>query len=208
MLSLRQEPKTPEELLELNLLELTREYVKALESFVEEDFEKASEYYRFLARLLYLKSRYLLPRDEEREPAEVPEAPERLKGPFSVVAEVLDGMRVLERDVFCAPGAKGGEVFEADPGLLVSSMIRILERMAPVAVEVPRLEPIFNRIYEEIRALLEKEGRTSFEALSQRYASRLERVVLFLVLLELSFRRFCLLIQGVAWSDVEVIKRS
>ncbi len=199
----------PDRVLEIDLAALSRTYLSHLQELVARSLEKAGEYLRFTSYLVYLKSRLLLPR-EESPPEETEETPnsfliEKAAGGWGRIFEFYAW---LERDVFCAPSPCPPEPpLEGNLEALITAFLRVLERSAPPSLELPRLEPLFERFLPLVKKEILRRKRILFSELASPYPGRQERLVLFLVLLELSFREFCRLLQNLPWGEIEILLR-
>jgi len=198
----------PAGVLDLDLRHLTHLYLEELDRLLPDRFEKASEYLWFTSYLLYLKSRLLLPREEGPPEEKVEEAPVGTFEGNDALGKVLLSREILGWDVFSAPPAAPPEPeLEADLGGLVAAMARVLEREDPPTVEIRRLEPLFKKMTVWLREELMVRKRLILSELYRELADRSEKLALFLVLLDLSFREFCLLVQNAPWGEIEILLR-
>ncbi|UTW46617.1 segregation/condensation protein A [bacterium SCSIO 12696] len=94
------------DILEINVAEITRQYMAYIELMEAMHFELAAEYLLMAAMLAEIKSRMLLPRQEEVEDEDDPRAEliRRLQEyeRFKRAAEDMDALPRVERDVFIA----------------------------------------------------------------------------------------------------------
>ncbi len=186
------------DILDLPIVEIARQYNAYLERMREMDLEIASEYLVMAATLAHIKSRMLLPPDpaEEGEEAEDPRAElSRQLLEYERYRKAVEELAALEsgRDlVFSRPGPPppelAGEVtIRADLDDLVRAFERVLRRLeADERVEVIRRDDYPVRgMMERLLARLRPGRSLSFRALLEECRTRLERIVLFLALLEL-----------------------
>ena len=159
------------------------------------DLEVASEYLVMAATLAHIKSRMLLPPDpmeEDEDPRRelVEQLIEHEK--FRKAAETL-GAIDASRELFfvrrgAPPGELAGEVtLEVDLSQLVQAFERVLGRLEQDDLNQVIRREDFNvpEMMERITRALEAGRRLSFAGLLDGCRNRLERVVLFLGLLEL-----------------------
>jgi len=186
------------DILDLPIVEIARQYNAYLERMREMDLEIASEYLVMAATLAHIKSRMLLPPDPaaEGEEAEDPRAElSRQLLEYERYRKAVEELAALEsgRDlVFSRPGPPppelAGEVtIRADLDDLVRAFERVLRRLeADERVEVIRRDDYPVRgMMERLLARLRPGRPLSFRALLEECRTRLERIVLFLALLEL-----------------------
>ena len=199
----------PERVLSVKLSWLVATYLNHLEGFLEEGFEKAGEYLRLNSYLIYLKSRALLPSEpKEKEREELLEETPSFPSPLEPLRRVLEERPLLGREIFVSPGEElPAPELEASLETLVKSLLDLLERHPPPPVEVRRLEPLFRKMRTWLVQELEEKKRLYFEELVSQMEEPLERVALFLALLDLSFRQFCRLIQTGPWKEIEILLR-
>ena len=186
------------DILDLPIVEIARQYNEYLERMRQLDLEIASEYLVMAATLAYIKSRLLLPPEEEEEgePAEDPRAElSRQLLEYERYRKAVEELAALEsgRDlVFARPGPPppelAGEVtLRADLDDLVRAFRRVLARLEEGdRVDVIRRDdyPVKDMM-ERLLGRLRPGGALSFRELLEECRTRLERIVLFLALLEL-----------------------
>ncbi|QJA05289.1 hypothetical protein FVE67_00125 [Thermosulfurimonas marina] len=201
----------PPQVLESDLALLTRTYLIHLDALLEKGLERAGEYLQVASYLVYLKSRLLLPRPE-KETAPEEEGPSRIQ--FSstlpgILPEVLDGLTVLGKDVFVAPGLfpERGEL-SLEMEELVRALLQVLERAHPPMTEIPRLESLFQRLLEETLRYLENREKFLLQEFLENYQDKLEKLAAILVVLELSFRKICRIFQNSPFSEIEIVART
>jgi segregation and condensation protein A len=188
------------DLLEVDLAEIVIEYIDHLERRGELDLESATEFLVLIAALLELKSRLMLPGEEEDpielEPGEAAEEllarlldAQRYRGAASELAERLaaqSGHRF--RSAPLPPAIRRASLMDAvavyDPRLLAGALGGLLVLPAPIDVRhltIPKVS-VAERL-SHLRALL-AQGRFSFEDAVQR-ADRVTIAVTLFALLEL-----------------------
>ncbi|MGH9457999.1 MAG: segregation and condensation protein A [Thermoanaerobaculia bacterium] len=177
---------------------ITEQYNAYLEAMEELDLDVAADYIYMAALLIHIKSKMLLPRDEESEQQEDPRAElvdrlleyQRFKGVAETFAE-LDVVRmgVWSRPPAPPPGADASEIDMSDVSLftLIDAFRTAIKRYRyehPDAIELKRpahkvsdkMRELYDKLLEAspIRLLWYLEGR-----------DRNELVVIFLATLEL-----------------------
>ncbi len=186
------------DILDLPIVEIARQYNAYLERMRRMNLEIAAEYLVMAATLAHIKSRLLLPPEpaEDGEEAEDPRAElSRQLLEYERYRRAVEELAALEsgRDlVFTRPGPPprelAGEVtIRADLDDLVRAFERVLRRLeGEERVETIRRDDYPVRgMMERLLARLRPGRPLSFRALLGECRTRLERIVLFLALLEL-----------------------
>jgi segregation and condensation protein A len=186
---------------DISLERITRQYLEYLQAFKELNIDVAGEFVVMAANLIYLKSRRLLPADQQPPEEDVEEDDPRWDlirqlieyKKFKEAAEQL-GARALEQErIFArvgdgvAPAAAPFRLGEVGIFQLINAFQNVLKRID--ARE--DLREIFGEnftVSDKIEAILARVaagGSVKFSELFARAASRVEIVVTFLALLEL-----------------------
>ena len=208
---------------------ITAQYLEYLDLMEAMNVEVAADFLVMAATLTQIKSRLLLPReddeDAETDPAEDIKAAiidpllEHLRrglGDYRDAAEALRGRQLLNSDVF----VRGGQPLESETTLptadedladatlfdLVDAFRRLAEKKPEVATLkfVVETKTIGERISEIQRFLREKKSGT-FEAICAQDQSRNELVLSFLAILELARTGFLRLYQNLVKSPEMMI---
>lgn len=188
---------------------ITEQYLATLELMQTLNLDVAGEFLVMAATLIHIKSRMLLPVEEDDEEGEEGEDPrEELVRRlleyqrFKEAAEGLQNREVLGRDVFAripdSPEQSPTLVIE-QPSLfdLISALRQVLERFPEERVHEVVLERVSVR--EKMNLLLDalhQQGRAIFQELFESATSRLEVVITFLAMLELVKIRAIRISQG------------
>ncbi|RUM87384.1 MAG: hypothetical protein DSZ24_06320 [Thermodesulfatator sp.] len=210
LFALREKAKRqPSQVLELDVAHLVRKYLYHLESLLEKGLDRAGEYLGVIAYLVYLKSRLLLPapsRGPFPEEGNPPETPSRISPDGEGFLETLPR---LGRDIFVAPSPapQRGELSHHLEELL-SALLEVLQRASPPEVKIPRLEPLFQKILEEMLQKLEKQEKFLLKDFMENYDTKIEKLLAFVAILELSFRKVCRLLQGAPFTEIEIVART
>ncbi|NJN64152.1 MAG: segregation/condensation protein A [Acidobacteria bacterium] len=186
------------DILNLPIAEVVRQYNAYLDRMRDLDLEVASDYLVMAATLAHIKSRLLLPPDPSEE-GTVDEDPRaelsRQLLEYERFKKAAEELSALEsgRDLVFTRGAPVPTEFSecvtirADLSDLVLAFERVLERLeAEDRVDIIRREDF--RVQDKMQVILDRigrDGRVSFVDLLLESRNRLERVVLFLALLEL-----------------------
>ncbi len=183
---------------DIPIAQITRQYTAYLDLMQELNLEIAGEFLVMAATLIHIKSKMLLPADEEEkeEPAEDPRAElvQRLLE-YRAYKESCLHLRKREdvwKDIFrrSAPDKDDIEfepeplLFEANVFDLISAFQRLMEKAPEQAVEITREKlTVADRINYVVERL-EKEDGIRFEDLFAEGCARLTLIVTFLALLE------------------------
>lgn len=176
---------------------ITEQYLAALELMQSLNLDIAGEFLVMAATLIHIKSRMLLPPEEDGEEEEEGDPREQLARQlleyqrFKEAAGELERREILRRDVFVRPfeAPEEAEAVELE-GVslfdLISALQSVLERLPREEAHQVTLERISLR--EKMNRLLydlHKSGKLVFQSLFDGAVSRMEVVVTFLAMLEL-----------------------
>jgi len=184
---------------DIPIIDITHQYIKYLELMKELNLEIAGEFLVMAATLIHIKSKMILPPDEEEkeEPSEDPrsELVQRLLE-YQAYKESSGFLRKREeiwKNIFQRNiPDKDDFTFEPEPLLfdanvfdLITAFKKLLEKAPAQAVEITRetltVADKINFIIERV----EKEDGIRFEDLFEEGYTRLTLIVMFLALLEL-----------------------
>jgi segregation and condensation protein A len=206
----------------VSLLAVTEQYLTRLRSAESMDVGALADFVAMGARLLLLKSRALLPREDQpdddsaEEDAADPEALvaalqeyRRYKQAAGHLRSLQDAQRTTYRRTAAPPELplpSGLDTVSLDG--LVQLFRDVLDRM-PAEPERPAVarEPV--RLRDRIARLVERldaNGRVSFRELVGSSKSRVEVVVDFLAVLELIKARYLEAEQGDAFGDIALVR--
>ncbi|MDQ7086717.1 MAG: segregation/condensation protein A [Acidobacteriota bacterium] len=184
------------DILDIPITEIASQYNAYLDQMRELDLEVASEYLVMAATLAHIKSRMLLPPDPAEEGAEDPRLELAMQlleyEKYQKAAEAL-GVLETSRELMFVRNAPPPEelagvmTLEVDLDQLVGAFEKVLARLESEDLnQVIRRENFkIHDMMARILASLEQDGRASFRDLVEACRTRLERIVLFLGLLEL-----------------------
>ncbi len=211
---------------EISLAAIADQYVRYIETAANIGAEEMADFLLVAAKLLYIKSKALLPYlqlDEEEEEdlgdlekqlrmyKEFVEASER-------VAEILEQSRFLYVPDLSKTSRRGRlqtPAFNPPKSLtvdnLAQSMVALVARLLPLepALEEKKLEPkisLEERI-ARVREVLAKAIRFSFSRLIESSASKTEVIVSFLAILELAKQKEIVFEQNELFAEIIVSRR-
>jgi segregation and condensation protein A len=196
-----------------NVAEQFVEHVNASKTILPEEL---ADFLVVAAKLMYLKSKLLLPSlfDEELEEGPDLETQLREYQRFVAASRQIDAMwksgeRSFPRTVRAVRRMEAA--FAPPPGVTVDVLSTVMRRV------IARLEPIVRlpkaaveravSIQEKIRDLFQRiksHVRTTFHAFVKDSGSRTEAIVSFLALLELVKQRFILVDQKALFHDIDI----
>ncbi len=183
---------------DIPIAEITKQYLEYLELMKELNLEIAGDFLVMAATLIQIKTRMLLPVDEDTPPEEREdpriELVERLLEYQAIkgAAMALDEYHRNWTGYFWRqPSFEEYEDRELQPALfdvnvydLIQAFRRILEKAPPEVVELTRETLTIKDRINHIVEALEEGGTIRFEALFGEAATRTELIVTFLALLE------------------------
>ncbi|MGE0823291.1 MAG: ScpA family protein [Candidatus Binatia bacterium] len=190
--------KNEVELSDIPIAIITDQYLGYLELIQQLDLDVAGEYLVMAATLLHLKSRMLLPSEEnpEEEDGEDPRAELARQlleyQRFKEAAELLASRDQLDRDVFLRPPLRDDTdtepdiIYDVSLGDLLDALQEVLKRAAPEVVHQVILEQVSLRErLVTILDVLRERSTVLFTDLFPPEATRLQMLTTFLALLEL-----------------------
>jgi len=194
---------------DINIVEITNQYLEYLRSMKEMDLEMTSEFIVIAATLIEIKSKYLLPKIKEES---------SLEDEYDVEKELMDKLVEYRKYKIVAENLK---VMEQDTGIMISKKPEIIEEDNHNTKETDFLKNItisdlynlYNDLMEkynnkmnkdiivnkeilideykiedkmeELKQKLDDFGKIHFTNLIYGYSSKIEVIVMFLALLEL-----------------------
>ena len=206
---------------EVQLEKITDQYLEYLDEIEQMNLEVAGEFLVVAATLIYIKSRSLLPveqqmpeDDEENEDDPrwdlIRQLVEYKK--FKEAAENLGGLAEFQEKLHprdADPNFKA-QVKSGLGSVQVLDLIKAFEKILERAKEKESFREVFEDRYtvsdkiQFIRKLISAQGKVSFEALFTELSSRGEIVVTFLALLELIRLKQLLVTQHSPFEDIEI----
>jgi segregation and condensation protein A len=203
-------------ILDIPMLEITRQYVRYIELMNEMQFELAGEYLLMAATLAEIKSRMLLPRSQETEEEEEEDPRAELVRRlleyerYKQAAEDIDSLERLERDVVPAQ-ADSGEMPRITklPDLTLKELLlvfqEVLQRSEMFAHHHVQREPLSVRErMSQVLVNLERERYRDFSELFDPAEGRIGVTVTFLAILELVKESLVDIIQAEPFGPIHV----
>ena len=204
---------------DIPILLITEQYTAYLDAMEELNLEVAADYIYMAALLIHIKSKMLLPRDENEQPVEDPrqELVDRLLEyqRFKAVAESFAEIDVLRmgvwpRPVVPVPGQEASEIDMSEVSLfdLIDAFRTALNRYKVNHPQSIELQRIVHRISDKMRELYEKvkERPTIRLQWFLEGRGRNELIAVFLATLELVRLGGISLEQGDNFGDIVISK--
>ncbi len=203
----------------VSLVAVTDQYLAAIHGEDQVDPYALADFVAIGARLIYLKSRALLPRlPGEPEPAleddDVGRELVEMLAEYRRFREVVDvlqerqaaGYRLFPRLAPAPPIPPGPGLDQVTVDALYGIMLEVLERLPAMPQGVVQREryTLAERV-ASFRERLRRYGRFSFRKAMARARDRREVVVAFLAILELLKSGDCDARQSAAWGDIEIV---
>ncbi|WP_339802627.1 ScpA family protein [uncultured Marinobacter sp.] len=206
-------------ILDIDVSEITRQYMEYIGAVEAMRFELAAEYLVMAATLAEIKSRMLLPRqetDDEEEDDPRAELIRRLQQyeRFKQAAEDLDTLPRLERDSFTTSAAlpelpRGDNHPQVDLREMLLALQGVLQRADLFTSHHVERERLSTRErMSAILAALPSDSFVSFESLFTREEGRLGVVVTFLAMLELIKEQLIEIVQADVFAPIHVRGRT
>jgi len=215
------------DVLDVPISSITNQYVEFLRLADEFDIELASEFLVMAATLIDIKASALLPRDEEDdEPEEEFLSPEDSRRELiaalleyktfkNIAAEFEQRLELEER--FYTRGEVRQEVFSIDNNLLENVSADELARTAfdcfsdaaKRTLTFTHMKSVKYSVEDKImviRRQMTDSKRASFRSLVKACETKMEKIVVFLALLEMTKEGIVELRQAVTFGDIEVIR--
>lgn len=198
------------------LLKVTDQYIELLKNLPETSAEELADFLVIAARLLYLKSKMLLPLlhwDQEEEEGDL-ERRLRMYKEYVEAAKKVQAILAAKRHTFVREKPPVSALGFAPPkdltGDKMAELFReVLRRLVPI-VKTP--EGVIEKtvsIHEKIRRihdLISKHTKLSFHRLLEDAATRDEIIVSFLALLEMVKQRHVTVSQSDHFSEIHLEK--
>lgn len=209
----------------IQIAEITRQYLEYLSQMRELNLEIAGDFLVMAATLLYIKSKMLLPPDEEEKEEEGPDPRALLieklleYQAFKEAAEKLGVLEMERGKVFTRqiadyyleeldPEQAGIDTFSADLYDLMQAFHQVLTKASKEDFhEVQEPEISIEEKMEEIKRRLTSEGRLEFLTLFPKPWTRSELIATFLALLEIIRLKLARVVQEKTYGEIFIEKR-
>jgi segregation and condensation protein A len=201
---------------------VTDQYLAQLRAPVETDIARLAEFISVGARLLLLKSRALLPRDDVED-----EDTEDAGDDVSALITALREYRRFKQAAEFLRERDGGHATyrrEVPPpdvplptGLDTVTLNSLVGMIRDVLARMPEEEPVPEIAREPVRMrdriasivnTLERDGRTSFRRMIELATSRTMIIVDFMAILELIKQRYLEARQSESFGDIDLVRRT
>jgi len=208
------------DILDIPIVNITRQYMQYIEMMHEFKIELVAEYLVMAAMLAEIKSRLLLPKPEVSEEEESGEDPRaelvrRLQEyeRFKVAAEGIDQMPRLHRDLYVAKAEV--PVFEVklpDPAVKLDDLVKVFRdvMMRAKLTASHQIGRELLSIRERMTIILEKLNSREFTEFSQLFTpeeGRMGVVVSFIAILELTRQAVLEIVQSAEYGKIYVKTR-
>jgi len=209
---------------EVNLTRLATQFIEYIDVMRMLDLDIAGEFLVMTSTLMYIKSRELLPVDQQV----TPEGEEDDEDPrwelirqlveykkFKDAAAQLQTLEIRQEEVFPRLPAKPDFVREEPAGKAQASLFDLINAVNSVLKRLNKAEDLRDifedkwTVSEKIEHILKQIGRARalrFSALFESATSRTEVVVTFLAMLELIRLRQIVAIQETAFAEIEIVQ--
>ena len=206
---------------DISLERITRQYLEYLQAFKELNIDLAGEFVVMAANLIYLKSRSLLPVDQQPPEEDAEEDDPRWElirqlieyKKFKEAAAQLHVRELEQERMFTRDGGSVAALAEAPLRLGEVGIFQLINAFQNVIKRVEAredLQEMFDEhftVSDKIDVILRRVangGRVQFSALFGEIASRLEIVVTFLALLELIRLKQIRAVQPDQFGEIEI----
>ena len=209
---------------EVNLTRLATQFIEYIEVIRMLDLDIAGEFLVMASTLMYIKSRELLPVDQQV----TPEGEDDDEDPrwelirqlveykkFKDAAAQLQTLELRQEEVFPRLPVKPDFVREDPMGKAQASLFDLINAVNSVLKRLNKAEDLRDifedkwTVSEKIEHILKEVGRTRtlrFSALFENATSRTEVVVTFLAMLELIRLRQIVAVQETAFAEIEIVQ--
>ena len=177
---------------------ITHQYLEHLELMKELNLEIAGEFLVMAATLIYIKSRMLLPPDEEVPPEEQEDPRNELvqrlleyqkfkEAAVDLKSRESEWLKTFCREPIAESGEEEKELYLFDLNLfdLLEAFKKLLDKAPPDVIEITRETLTVKDRMSNIMEIIEGEEAIRFEALFAEGSTRIQLIVTFVALLEL-----------------------
>ena len=206
---------------EISIERITRQYLEYLQAFKELNIDIAGEFVVMAANLIYMKSRSLLPLDQQPPEVDAEEDDPRWDlirqlieyKKFKEAAEQLHVRELQQERIFARDGDANAAITEAPLRLGEVGIFQLIHAFQNVIKRLDareNLQEIFGErfsVSEKIEMILQRVGSgmaVRFSELFGEIVSRVEVVVTFLALLELIRLKQVRVVQRQMFDEIEI----
>jgi segregation and condensation protein A len=212
--------KSEVDIYEIEIGKITDQYMAYLEALQEMDLEVAGEFLVVAATLIYIKSRTLLPVDQQPPEDDAEEEDPRWElirqlieyKKFKEAAFDLQKMELMQEKIFARsePPAVGVQEIPGLGRVGVLDLVKAFQKILEKIQEKERVSEILEEKFtvgqkmEYVLDRIKQEGRVRFTQLFSAMSSRNEIVATFLALLELVRLKQLKCDQNSAFDDIDI----
>jgi segregation and condensation protein A len=202
------------EITEIAIAEVTDQFIVHIEDIVDQDAEELADFLVLATRLLYLKSKALLPLLEDEE-EELDDLEKQLKmyKQFVDASKVIEEMIGKKRFTFSREKAPMKTVVDFSPpvGLRVKAMrsiylsvLRKLDPLVKLPAQMMEKTVSLQKTIFDLKDLITKQKKMGFSQLMAGAKNRSEVIINFLAVLELVKQRQLIVKQGKFSDDIQL----
>ena len=201
---------------EISLATVADQFVNHIQATSDIPLEELADFLVVAAKLVYIKSRLMLPdmHDDELEEGPDLESQLRMYRAFVEASKVVDAMWKSDRQSFVRGKRpiRLQEVSFSPPSNATATMLeeimrRVIARIEPIAALASAAVERVVTVQEKIREMYAKIGsqmKLSFHTFIGKAAKKIEAVASFLALLELVKQKFVRVNQGNSFADISI----
>ncbi|PIR94293.1 hypothetical protein COT97_02280 [Candidatus Falkowbacteria bacterium CG10_big_fil_rev_8_21_14_0_10_39_11] len=203
------------EVTEIALSQVTDQYIEYIEKLENRDPEELSDFLVIAARLLYLKSKAILPIISEEEDFDDLEKQLKIYKEFLDATKKVEEMLKLQNFTYSRERQKIDLVVEFSPAENIKKdnlkeiFLSVLKRLDPL-VKMPRKmierSVSLRQKILHLKELLSTRKKMSFKELFDQAESRTEVIMSFLAMLELVKQKHLTVKQGNLFEDIHIEK--
>lgn len=208
------------DIFQIDIYKITTQYMEYLKQTPQPDVENAGDFIRMASWLLYIKSKSLIPEDEEQEETETSKLKQQLSNLlidyqiFQKAGELLYHRTLLGRDCWKSPRDFNIKIsddtkVEMDKEKAIFQLIQayqknLMDKKAKKNYKL--LKPIPNLFHwlKQTTQIWQAGSRLKFNQLACTHKEKYSRLLSFLSILELSKAGFILLSQKHLFSNIEI----
>ena len=206
------------DILEIDVSEITRQYMEYINLAQSMRFELAAEYLLMAAMLAEIKSRMLLPKPKNEDDEEIDPRAELIRRlqeyeRYKKAAEDLDELPRMERDFVRCSVSADRNVKRPDPPVSLEELLQALNGVLQRAQmfeshQVSRERLSTRERMSQVLAAISSEKFTSFTSLFQPEEGRAGVVVTFLAIMELIKEQLVELVQAETLGPIHIKARA
>lgn len=209
------------DIFQIDIYQITSQYVEYLKKTPQMDFEKAGDFIRMASILLYIKSKSLIPKEETENHQEIVEMKERLSQmlltyqKFQKVGEILYNRPILGKDCWSSPrtltfkNLKDNKIQihqeQGQSQLIQAYQKNLINKKAKENYNINKPIPTLLHRLRQIADLFIIGSKLNFNHILLINRGTHSKLLSFLSLLELSKNGVVSLLQKKLFSNIEVL---